>query len=82
MSPEHNAESPKDILAREYSFDSDGRGKDDKDPTFFPQPPQMLSRIHSEFEKIQWLGKGGFGNVVQVSVISEIFMCFIAVIPV
>lgn len=27
---------------------------------------QQLSRLHSEFEELQWLGKGGFGDVVKV----------------
>nr|XP_039247644.1 eIF-2-alpha kinase GCN2-like [Styela clava] len=36
------------------------------DLTTYPIPPTMLSRIHSEFEELQWLGKGGFGDVVQV----------------
>ena len=25
-----------------------------------------VSRLHSEFEELEWLGKGGYGNVVKV----------------
>nr|XP_018669174.1 eIF-2-alpha kinase GCN2 isoform X1 [Ciona intestinalis] len=29
-------------------------------------PRPTLSRLHSEFEKLEWLGKGGYGDVVKV----------------
>lgn len=28
--------------------------------------PIQLSRLHSEFEELEWLGKGGYGDVVKV----------------
>jgi len=28
--------------------------------------PTQLSRLHSEFEELDWLGKGGYGDVVKV----------------
>ena len=32
-----------------------------------PQQTSQLSRLHSEFEELEWLGKGGYGDVVKVS---------------
>ncbi|CAK8677764.1 unnamed protein product [Clavelina lepadiformis] len=39
---------------------------DDTTPEDIPSHAPQLSRLHSEFEELEWLGKGGYGDVVKV----------------
>jgi hypothetical protein len=45
---------------------------------FLPANPKGQSRIQNEFEVLKWLGKGGFGDVLKVSVV-DLSMHLVAV---
>ncbi|ODM97011.1 Eukaryotic translation initiation factor 2-alpha kinase 4 [Orchesella cincta] len=55
----------------QHNKDEEGSNEEDADPALPPRiastiPFSAHSRLHNEFQVMEWLGKGGFGDVLKV----------------